>query len=243
MTKKILFILFICIVSILSIQCSKESKQAKNQKSYEVKSKFYYRDDDKYTENKVEFKVGETVYMSVNIEINEKKEKSNWVFVFVIVGAIIGAIIAGAISFGTLSLTGAGIGAAVAAFIAKIGIPIFIAISSIIGGGIGVGSSIAKDELTPSLNFVECELIIPNITSVDARYLKGGNITPLIDEVAGITTYPMKIGISYEKSEDITNSFLFQFIPNKESEISMRLIFDDNIAEQYDRMNTLIFVK
>lgn len=53
----------------------------------------------------------------------------------------------------------------------------------------------------------------------------------------------MKIGISYEKSEDITNSFLFQFIPNKESEISMRLIFDDNIAEQYDRMNTLIFVK
>lgn len=118
MTKKILFILFIGIISILSIQCSKESRQARNQKSYEVKSRFVYSHDAgrTYGDNIKEFKVGETVYMRINIEVNEKKEKSNWIFVFIIIGAIIGAIIAGAVSFGTLSLTGAGIGAAVAAF-------------------------------------------------------------------------------------------------------------------------------
>lgn len=103
-----------------------------------------------------------------------------------------------------------------------------------------------KKRFAPSLDFVECQLILPNITSVDAKYYDGTVITPFIDEFSGITTYPLKIGISDKKSEDITNlewSFTFQFIPNKESEISMKLIFDDNIAEQYDRINTIKFVK
>ena len=116
-------------------------------------------------------------------------------------------------------------------------------VGGIIGGVAVVSSYFFTNQ---SLDFVNCDLIIPNITSVDAKYYDGTVITPLIDEVAGITTYPLKIGISDKKSEDITKlewSFTFQFIPNKASEISVKLIFDDNIAEQYDRMNTIRFVK
>ena len=101
-----------------------------------------------------------------------------------------------------------------------------------------------KNRFAPSLDFVNCELIIPNITSVDAKYYEGTFITPLIDKEAGITTYPLKIGIADKKSEDIIeNSFTFQFIPKKESEISIILIFDDNISRRYDKINTIKFVK
>lgn len=103
-----------------------------------------------------------------------------------------------------------------------------------------------KNRFAPSLDFVNCELIIPNITSVDAKYYEGTFTTPLIDKEAGITTYPLKIGIADKKSEDINdieNSFTFQFIPKKESEISIILIFDDNISRRYDKINTIKFVK
>lgn len=180
MKKKILFILLIGIVSLISIQCSKdkkEKKQEKNQKNYEVKSQFFYSDDagKTYGDSRKEFKVGETVYMKINIEAIFKKD-----FIF-----------------------------------------------------------------SRSLDFVSCELIIPNITSVDAKYYDGTVITPFTDEISGATTYPLKIGISKNSKDDSKQewSFTFQFIPNKESEISIRLIFDDNIAEQYDRMNTIKFVK
>lgn len=177
--------------------------------------------------------------MRINIEVNEKKEKSNWIFVFIIIGAIIGGVIC-TIPFpvvgSILGAVGGGIVGTIFAVIALV----------IAGGALGAGSSIVKDELTkPSLDSINGELIIPNITSVDAKYYDGGNITPLVDEVTGITTYPLTIGISDKKSEGIKDDkyFLFQFIPNRESEISVKLIFDDNIAERYDRMNTIKFVK
>lgn len=230
MTKKILFILLISIISIFSIQCSKESKQAKNQKNYTVQSHFFYSSDagETYGDSIKEFKVGKTVYMKVDIEVYNKKST-----VFSIAG-ILGGVMTGAAA-------GAGLGTVIP-------IPVINNIvGGVVGGIIGGVAVISSYFFTSqSLDFVECKLIIPNITSVDAKYYDGTIITPLVDEFDGITTYPIKIGISDKKSEDITNlewSFTFQFIPNKESEISMRLIFDDNIAEQYDRMNTIKFVK
>lgn len=235
MTKKILFILFIGIISVLSIQCSKESRQARNQKSYEVKSTFFYSDDAgrTYGNSRKEFKVGETVYMKMVIQINNKKEKSNWIFVFIIIGAIIGGVIC-TIPFpvvgSILGAVGGGITGAIFAVIALV----------IAGGALGAGSSIVKDELTTKPLEINGELIIPNITSVDARHIggDGDEITPLKDELNGITTYPISMRDSTPEW-----TFEFQFIPNKESEISVRLIFDNNIAKQYDRMNTIIFVK
>ena len=229
MTKKILFILLIGIVSIFSIQCSKEKRQARNQKSYEVKSQFFYSDDAgrTYGNSRREFKVGETVYMKLNIEVYEKKPKN-------FLGYVGGGVAAGA---GTGFVAGSLIPIPVVTSV------IGAVIGALVGGASGVGAFFITKP--PSLDFVNCELIIPNITSVDARNIGGGRINPLPDEVAGITTYPIKVGIS-EKNKDASTiewSFLFQFIPNRESEISMELIFDDNIAEQYDRMDTLIFVK
>lgn len=229
MTKKILIILFIGIVGILSIQCSKESKQAKNQKSYEVKSQFFYSDDAgrTYGNSRREFKVGETVYMKLNIEVYEKKPKN----------------FLGYVGAGIASGAGAGFVAGSLIPLQPITIPIGVVVGVLVGGASGVGAFFLTKP--PSLDFVNCDLIIPNITSVDARSIGGGRIHPLPNEVAGITTYPIKVGIS-EKNKDASTiewSFLFQFIPNKESEISMDLIFDDNIAEQYDRMDTIIFVK
>ena len=224
MTKKIL-ILLVVVISIITIG-AKESKQEKNQKSYTIQSRFFYSDDAgiTYGDNKKEFKVGETIYMKVDIEVYEKS-KNFWMYLW------LGAS------------GGAGTG-----FVAGSFIPVIGNIVGAVGGTLigAVGGTVLYFFNSPSLDFVECELIIPNITSVDAKYYDGTVISPLIDELAGITTYPLKIGISDEKSEDITNlewSFTFQFIPNKESEISVRLIFDDNIPQQYDKMSTIIFVK
>lgn len=226
MTKKILFILFICIISILSIQCSKESKQEKNQKSYTIQSHFFYSDDagETYGDNRKEFKVGKTIYMKVDIEVYEKS-KNFWMY-----------------------LGGGAAGGAGAGFVAGSFIPVIGNIVGAVGGTLlgAVSGTVVYFFNSPSLDFVECELIIPNITSVDAKYYDGTVISPLIDELAGITTYPLKIGISDKKNEDITNlewSFTFQFIPNKESEISVKLIFDDNIPQQYDKISTIKFVK
>ena len=274
MQKKILFILLIGIVSILSIQCSKESKQAKNQKSYAVKSQFYYSDspEQPYRNKSIkEFKVGEKVYMKLDIEITEKKEKYNWLFISIIIGIVIGAIV-GIITCivfppaaPATGSTAAVVATGMAIITTHVGIPIFIAITSLIGGGIGAGSNIAKDELTkPNLDFVECKLEIPKITHVDVKPVgdrQKERKTPTMDVVSDITTYTMRIklddnivpakdyGINIE-SQGVAKgqgynqwSWEFIFIPNAESGISMELIFDDNIAEEYDRVNTLIFVK
>lgn len=229
MKKKILFILLIGIVSIMSIQCSKESKQAKNKKSYEVKSYILYSDDAgiTYKDNIKEFKVGKTVYMKVSIEITERNPKN-------FLGYVGGGVVAGA---------GAGFAAGSLIPIPVITIPVGVVIGTLVGGASGVGSYFISK---PYLDFVECKLMIPNITSVDAKYYDGTAITPLIDGFAGITTYPLNVRVSAKKEEnplDIEWSYTFQFIPNKESEISVKLIFDDNIAEGYDRMNTIKFVK
>lgn len=253
MTKKIL-ILLVVVISIITIG-AKESKQAKNQrkhqaknqKSYETRASFYYSDDGgkTYTSGRKEFKVGETVYMKVVIEITEKKPANTVAYIGggSGLGAGVGAAAGAAATVaGAGAATGAAAGAAAGAPFG----PLLLATSAggaVVGALVGLGLYFFAK---PSLDFVECELTIPNITSVDAKYYDGIVITPLKDEVNGITTYPLKIKISDKKIENIKNSeeyFTFQFIPNKESEITTTLIFDDNIAEGYDKINTIKFVK
>lgn len=245
MTKKIL-ILLVVVISIITIG-AKESKQAKNQKSYETRASFYYSDDGgkTYTSGRKEFKVGETVYMKVVIEITEKKPANTVAYIGggSGLGAGVGAVAGAAATVaGVGAATGAAAGAATGAPFG----PLLLATSAggaVVGALVGLGLYFFAK---PSLDFVECKLKIPNITSVDAKYYDGTVITPLKDEANGITTYPLKIKISDKKIENLKNSeeyFTFQFIPNKESEISVKLIFDDNIAEGYDRMNTIRFVK
>lgn len=268
MKNKIIKILVCLFILIFTLQCSKEPKSIQNQKAHIVKSKFYYSDDagKTYGDSRKEFKVGETVYMKMNVEVQEKKEKSNWIWVFIIIGTIIGVIV-GTLLFPVIGTTlggvagaAAGGGAAAAAAAAGAGtvagaagggaaaglLALVAAISGALGGTAGAGASLAKDELTkPKLDFINCELIIPNITAVDSKYYDGTVITPLKDDMMNITTYPIKIGISKDV-EDNSNqeySFVFQFIPNAESEIPIKLIFDDNIAEQYDKISTIKFIK
>ena len=93
-----------------------------------------------------------------------------------------------------------------------------------------------------SLDFIDGEIIIPNITSVDAKYYEGTKITPFTDEKSGATTFPFQIPISLEEKEQ-KDFLIFQFIAKKESEISIELKFDDNIAEKYNKIETIKFVK
>ena len=260
MKKKILFILLIGVVSLISIQCSKEKKekkqaeapksdkglisnikdgfeerkQAKNQKFYEVKTQFAYSDDagKTYGNTRKEFKVGETVYMRLIIEIKEKKEEAG------IIAYIGGGAASGAAA-------GAGVGTAAGAAAAVVGAIPGAAIGGAIGGAVGgVAGGVAYFSSKSSLDFIDGEIIIPNITSVDARYYDGNRITPRTDEISGAIIYPINIRTSLEEDELKEQQYwIVQFIPNKESEISIELKFDDNIAEQYDRMNTIKFVK
>ncbi len=81
------------------------------------------------------------------------------------------------------------------------------------------------------------ELLIPNIQSVDAHYLKGQKITPIVDDVNGITTYPFEITTNEEWT------FFFEFIPNSVGQLEMELTFDDQIDDRYDMINTIKMVE
>lgn len=253
MTKKIL-ILLVVVISIITIG-AKESKQAKNQKKYAVKSRFLYSDDEgrTYKSSRKEFKVGKSVYMKLYIEITEtEKGKAKETVGFW------GRILAGAAA-------GVGVGAGAGSAAGTVTIPVIGSIAGgivgAVGGGIigGVAGGFSHFYTKPDLDFVNCELIIPNVTHVDAKYLDGTTITPKLDTFLNTTTYPIKITIgenSPAKAIDVdeenksvgviadnTQSFILEFMPNDEGYISIKLIFDDNIGEQYDKQNTVKFVK
>lgn len=84
---------------------------------------------------------------------------------------------------------------------------------------------------------IEGELSIPNIQSVDAYYLKGQKITPEVDDVNGVTTYPFEITTNEEWT------FFFEFVPNSTGSIDMELSFDDTIPARYDLVNTIKIVE
>lgn len=94
-----------------------------------------------------------------------------------------------------------------------------------------------KDPEDDKIREIQCQLTIPNITSVDAYYLKGQKITPEVDAINGITTYPFVVTTGEEWE------FFFEFVPNTVGSIEMELVFDDNVSEKYDMTNTIKFVE
>ena len=226
MRNKILFLILIIFISITSIQCSKKED------FYNVKTTFRYSSDagKSYSDSRTEFKVGETVYMQMNVNIDEKKEKSNWWITFIIVGAFIGLIIGVLFLNPITALIGTFAGAATSIII--------VLILGLLGSLLGIGANATKEELQkPNINYIEAELEIPNIQSVDAKYVRGSAITPRISQ--DTTIYPIRIPIDNDDDWFIQ----IRYIPNEESEIQMKLIFDDNIPQHYDMINTIRFVK
>ena len=146
MRNKILFLILIIFISITSIQCSKKED------FYNVKTTFRYSSDagKSYSDSRTEFKVGETVYMQMNVKIDEKKEKSNWWITFIIVGAFIGLIIGVLLSNPITALIGTFAGAATSIII--------VLILGFLGSLLGIGANAAKEEGCKSLILIILKL-------------------------------------------------------------------------------------
>lgn len=87
---------------------------------------------------------------------------------------------------------------------------------------------------------VKVVLTIPNIESVDAKYMDGQVITPNFDPVNNVTTYEFTANASVDANE---SECVIQFIPNAVGSVTMTLIYDDNIDPSYDVQSTLVFVE
>lgn len=87
---------------------------------------------------------------------------------------------------------------------------------------------------------VNVVLSIPNVKSVDAKYMDGQVITPNYDAVNNVTTYEFTANASKDSSEQ---ECVIQFIPNAVGSITMTLVFDDNVDPSYDKQSTLEFVE
>ena len=79
-------------------------------------------------------------------------------------------------------------------------------------------------------------LTIPNIKAIDSNYLKGQKITPTIDSINGVTTYPFTIATNEDWA------FVFEFSPSSEARVQMSLNFDDPIPNMYNGIYTIKFV-
>lgn len=87
---------------------------------------------------------------------------------------------------------------------------------------------------------VSVTLTIPSINAVSATYYDGQPITPNQDLVNNLTFYTFYITASKNSGEW---NFIFQFVPNKETDITMKLEFDSKIDSIYNKQNTIRFVK
>ena len=87
---------------------------------------------------------------------------------------------------------------------------------------------------------IKVVLTIPQIDSVDAKYMDGQIITPNPDPVNNVTTYEFTANASKTATDQ---ECVIQFIPNAVGEVRMTLVFDDNVDASYDKQSTLIFVK
>lgn len=87
---------------------------------------------------------------------------------------------------------------------------------------------------------VKAVLTIPRIDSVDARYMDGQVITPMMDQVNNVTTYEFTANASKEPKE---YECIIQFIPNAAGTVTMTLVYDDNVDPSYDIQSTFVFVE
>ena len=79
-------------------------------------------------------------------------------------------------------------------------------------------------------------LSIPKIKAIDAYYIRGQKITPTVDEINNVTTYPFTI----TTNEDW--EFIFEFEPSKAATVQMTLDFESPIPDIYDGIYTIKFV-
>lgn len=86
---------------------------------------------------------------------------------------------------------------------------------------------------------VKVVLTIPNIQSVDAKYMDGQVITPNYDATNNVTTYEFTANAS---KEPIEQECVIQFVPNAAGTVTMTLVYDDNVDSSYDIQSTLEFV-
>lgn len=87
---------------------------------------------------------------------------------------------------------------------------------------------------------VKVVLSIPNIESVDAKYMDGQVITPNYDAVNNVTTYEFTANASKDATEQ---ECVVQFVPNAVGSVKMTLVYDDNVDASYDKQSTLEFVE
>ena len=87
---------------------------------------------------------------------------------------------------------------------------------------------------------VHVVLSIPNIDSVEAKYLDGQVITPKFDEASKVTTYDFIASASDNATEQ---ECVLQFVPNAVGTVRMTLVFDDNVDPTFDSQSTLVFVE
>ena len=83
-------------------------------------------------------------------------------------------------------------------------------------------------------------LTIPNVESVDAKYMDGQVITPVYDPDSNETTYEFIANASSDAEEQ---ECVIQFIPNAVGSVRMTLIYDDKVDSSYDLQSTLVFVE
>jgi hypothetical protein len=83
------------------------------------------------------------------------------------------------------------------------------------------------------------DLIIPKITAVDAKYFDGQTITPEVDTINQITTYPFVVEAS---NDPAIWRFVFNYIPNSSSDVTIKVIYDSKIDSIHDKQNTVSFV-
>lgn len=86
---------------------------------------------------------------------------------------------------------------------------------------------------------VKVTLTIPNIKSVDAKYMDGQVITPNTDVANNVTTYEFTANASKTATDQ---ECVIQFIPNAVGDVTMTLIYDDSVDPSYDMQSTLEFV-
>lgn len=87
---------------------------------------------------------------------------------------------------------------------------------------------------------VKVVLTIPNVESVDAKYMDGQVITPNFDAVNNVTTYEFTANASKDAME---HECVIQFKPNATGSVTMTLVYDDNVDASYDIQSTLEFVE
>ena len=87
---------------------------------------------------------------------------------------------------------------------------------------------------------IKVVLTIPNVQNVDAKYMDGQVVTPNYDAVNNVTTYEFTANASKDAVE---SECVIQFVPNAVGDVTMTLVFDDNVDSSYDKQSTLVFVE